>query len=47
MEITWYKPTEGLKRARDINLDDPETAGVAGVLRILDALSEQGRRSDN
>lgn len=47
LEIAWYQPTEGLKRARDINLDDPKTAGVAGVLRILDALSEQGRRSDN
>jgi len=47
LEIAWYQPTEGLKRARDINLDDPKTAGVAGVLRILDALSEQGRRLDN
>lgn len=47
LEIAWYQPTEGLKRARDINLDDPKTAGVAGVLRVLDAFSEQGRRSDN
>lgn len=47
LEIAWYQPTEGLKRARDINLDDPKTAGIAGVLRILDALSKQGRRSDN
>ena len=47
MEITWYKPTEGLKRARDINLDDPETAGVAGVLRILDEVPEPDRRPDS
>ncbi|MEE8606281.1 MAG: hypothetical protein V3S55_01650 [Nitrospiraceae bacterium] len=47
MEITWYKPTKGVKRARDINLDDPETAGLAGVLRILDEVPEPDRRPDS
>ncbi len=47
LEIGWYTPTEGVKRARDINLDDPETAGLAGVLRILDEVPEPDRRPDS
>jgi hypothetical protein len=46
LEIGWYTPTEGLKRARDISLDNPKTTGVAGVLRILDELPAQNRRAE-
>ena len=46
LEIDWYTPTEGLKRARDINLDNPKTTGMAGVLRIFGELPEQNRRAE-
>ncbi len=35
LEIAWYKPTEGLKRARDINLGNPKAAGLARILEIV------------
>lgn len=35
LEIAWYKPTEGLRRARDINLDNPTAKRPARILEIV------------
>ena len=39
LEISWYNPSGGLKRARDINLGDPKARRPA---RILETLHEHG-----
>lgn len=40
LEIAWYEPTEGLKRARDINLDNREATRPARILEIVHELRE-------
>lgn len=41
LEVAWYEPAEGVKRARDLNLGNPKATRPARVLGILDeALAE-------
>lgn len=35
LEIAWYEPARGLKRARDISLGNPKITGVARILEII------------
>jgi hypothetical protein len=35
LEISWYNPSGGLKRARDINLGNPKAKRPARILEIL------------
>ena len=35
LEVAWYQPTKGLKRARDINLGNPKARGPARILQIV------------
>jgi hypothetical protein len=46
LEIAWYKPTEGLRRARDINLDNPQAKRLARILEIIYEFREHDRASD-
>ncbi|MBW8065072.1 MAG: hypothetical protein FVQ04_04225 [Nitrospira sp.] len=46
LEIAWYHPTEGLQRARDINLSSPEATAPARVLEIVHEFREHDRGSD-
>jgi hypothetical protein len=46
LEIAWYKPTEGLKRARDINLGDPQATRPARILEMIYEFREPDRESD-
>jgi len=43
LEIGWYTPTEGVKRARDINLGNRKARGPARILKILNDLPEQAK----
>lgn len=45
LEIAWYKPTEGLLRARDINLGNPEATAPARILEIVRQFREPNRDS--
>ncbi len=47
LEISWYKPTEGVKRVRDINLGNPKATGPARILKILNDLPEQTRVTES
>ncbi|MFB3075417.1 MAG: hypothetical protein ACE1Z6_09620 [Candidatus Methylomirabilales bacterium] len=47
LEIGWYTPTEGVKRARDINLGNRKARGPARILKILNDLPEQTRVTEN
>lgn len=46
LEIAWYKPAEGLKRARDISLDTPQAETPARVLEIIYDSREHDRSSE-
>ncbi|MEE9123035.1 MAG: hypothetical protein V3U14_00880 [candidate division NC10 bacterium] len=46
LEIAWYRPTEGLQRARDVNLGNPEATAPARVLEIVHEFREHDRGSD-
>jgi hypothetical protein len=35
LEVAWYESTEGLRRARDINLGNPKATGPARVLEMF------------
>lgn len=45
LEVAWYKPAEGVKRARDINLGNPRANGPARILRIVRENPAPDRRS--
>ncbi len=45
LEIAWYKPTEGVKRARDINLGNPKATGPARILEIFHEFREYNRQT--
>lgn len=47
LEIAWYMPTEGLKRARDINLGNPKARGLARILEIIRDFREDDQGPDN
>ncbi|MFQ5989417.1 MAG: hypothetical protein ACE5K9_05835 [Candidatus Methylomirabilales bacterium] len=40
LEVAWYQPTAGVKRARDINLGKSEANGPARILRIVQEFPE-------
>ncbi|MFQ5993242.1 MAG: hypothetical protein ACE5NA_12460 [Nitrospiraceae bacterium] len=40
LEVAWYKPAEGVMRARDINLGNPKATGPARILEILPEFRE-------
>lgn len=44
LEVAWYQPTEGLKRARDINLGNPKATEPARILKIVQEFPLPGRR---
>ncbi|MFQ5883301.1 MAG: hypothetical protein ACE5I9_12690 [Candidatus Methylomirabilales bacterium] len=46
LEVAWYQPTEGLKRARDINLGNPKARGPARILQIVQDFPVLDRRPD-
>ncbi len=47
LEIGWYTPTEGVKRARDINLGNRKARGPARILNILHEPPEQTRVTES
>ncbi len=47
LEISWYKPTEGVKRVRDINVGNRKARGPARILKILNDLPEQTRVTES
>lgn len=42
LEIAWYDPTGGLKRARDINVGNPKATRPARILEIFRESQEDG-----
>lgn len=46
LEIAWYDPARGLKRARDINMGNLKATGPARILENLHGFSEHDRRLD-
>lgn len=46
LEVAWYKPTEGVKKARDVNLGNPKAAGPARILKIVQEFPLLDRRPD-
>ncbi|MFQ5960681.1 MAG: hypothetical protein ACE5MG_04735 [Candidatus Methylomirabilales bacterium] len=46
LEIAWYDPTGGLKRARDINLGNPKATRPARILEMFREVRQGGRRLD-
>lgn len=36
LEVAWYKPSEGVRIAQDINLDNPKANGPARILEIIE-----------
>ncbi len=46
LEVAWYRPAEGIQRARDINLGNPGANGPARILRTIRENPEHDRRSD-
>ena len=35
IEVAWYEPAQGVKRARDINLGNPKAKGPARILELF------------
>lgn len=46
LEIAWYRPAEGLTRARDVNLGNPQAEQPARILEIVYEFRQHGRGSD-
>lgn len=46
LEIAWYRPTEGLKRARDINFGNSEATAPARILEIVREFRGHNRELD-
>lgn len=44
LEIAWYDPTAGLKRAQDISLGDPKATRPARILAIVTETRNHARR---
>lgn len=47
LEIAWYRPAEGLTRARDINLGSPQAQQPARILEIVYEFRQHDRESDD
>ncbi|MFQ5575277.1 MAG: hypothetical protein ACE5E0_06620 [Terriglobia bacterium] len=47
LEIAWYRPAEGLQRARDINLGNPQATEPARILEIVYEFREHDRGPDD
>jgi hypothetical protein len=45
LEIAWYDPAGGLKRARDINVGNPKASRPARILEMFREFRQDGRRS--
>jgi hypothetical protein len=43
LEVAWYVPAEGVRRARDVNLGKRDATGAARVLEMLDESLAEGR----
>ena len=46
LEIAWYDPTGGLKRARDINVGNPKATRPARILEMFRESPEDGGRPE-
>jgi hypothetical protein len=46
LEIAWYDPAGGLKRARDINVGNSKASRPARILEMFRELRQDGRRSN-
>ncbi len=46
LEVAWYDPTGGLKRARDINVGNPKATRPARILEMFREPQEDGGRPE-